>query len=227
LTNDEPISAKHAVCVRCGFANLLESRFCGGCGSPLHSRKGERPQPERRQLTVLFCDLVASSKFASRLDPEELRELIRSYQAACTAVIRRFDGTVSRYMGDGILALSVIRARTRMTASEPCSRPWTSSRDRPRAGAAPGTRRRTARGSHRDCHRAGHRRRPHSEGASEEEAIVGETPNLAARLQGLASPNCVVIALAPARSSASASDAPILASTACAASPSQSRPGRC
>jgi class 3 adenylate cyclase/predicted ATPase len=195
LTNDKPISAKHAVCVRCGFANLLESRFCGGCGSPLHTRKGERPQPERRQLTVLFCDLVASSKFASRLDPEELRELIRSYQAACTAVIRRFDGTVSRYMGDGILALfgypraheddseravlsalDIIPAIARVPVPHPAHG---AERLAVRIGIATGL---VVAGD------------LIGEGASEEEAIVGETPNLAARLQGLASPNSVVIA---------------------------------
>jgi len=88
------------VCAACGFANPSEFRFCGGCGMSL-----ERREPERRQLTVLFCDLVGSSVLASRLDPEELRDLMLAYQSACTAVIRRFDGTVSRYVGDGFLAL--------------------------------------------------------------------------------------------------------------------------
>jgi class 3 adenylate cyclase/predicted ATPase len=196
LTNQDyhSLSAKHAVCAGCGFANPPEFRFCGGCGSPLE-RRTERPQPERRQLIVLFCDLVGSSKFASRLDPEELRDLIRSYQAACTAVIRRFDGTVSRYMGDGILALfgypraheddgerAVRSALDIIAAMAALPVPQRAAGAEPlavRIGIATGL---VVAGD------------LIGEGASEEEAIVGETPNLAARLQALASPNSVVIA---------------------------------
>src|SRR5262249_54519054 len=58
---------------------------------------------ERRQLTVLFCDLVASTALASQLDPEDLRDVIRAYQAACAAVIQRFDGHIAQWLGDGLL----------------------------------------------------------------------------------------------------------------------------
>src|SRR5262249_53127490 len=58
---------------------------------------------ERRQLTVLFCDLVDSMALASQLDPEELREVVRAYQAACAAVIQRFEGHIAQYLGDGLL----------------------------------------------------------------------------------------------------------------------------
>jgi class 3 adenylate cyclase len=58
---------------------------------------------ERRQLTVLFCDLVASTALASQLDPEDLRDVIRAYQAACAAVIQRFDGHIAQLLGDGLL----------------------------------------------------------------------------------------------------------------------------
>src|SRR5262245_23309773 len=58
---------------------------------------------ERRQLTVLFCDLVASTALASQLDPEDLRDVIRAYQAACAEVIQRFDGHIAQYLGDGLL----------------------------------------------------------------------------------------------------------------------------
>jgi predicted ATPase/class 3 adenylate cyclase len=197
-------SAKQAVCASCGFANPLEFRFCGGCGASLDRQAGrpaservapERPQPERRQLTVLFCDLVGSSTLASRLDPEELRDLIRSYQAACTSVIRRFDGTVSRYMGDGILALfgypfaheddgeravrSGLDIVSAMAALLGPHRAEGAERLAVRVGIATGL---VVAGD------------LIGEGASEEEAIVGETPNLAARLQGVTSPNSVVIA---------------------------------
>src|SRR5262245_11581875 len=58
---------------------------------------------ERRQLTVLFCDLVDSTTLSSRLDPEDLREVVRFYQEACAKVIARFEGHIARYLGDGLL----------------------------------------------------------------------------------------------------------------------------
>jgi class 3 adenylate cyclase len=67
----------------------------------------EAPQAaaERRQLTVLFCDLVGSTAMSARLDPEDMREIIRAYQDACTGVIVRYDGFVAKFMGDGVLDL--------------------------------------------------------------------------------------------------------------------------
>jgi len=61
------------------------------------------PEAERRQLTVLFCDLADSTRLARQLDPEDLREVIRTYQATCVAVIQRFAGHVAQYLGDGLL----------------------------------------------------------------------------------------------------------------------------
>src|SRR5262249_44572400 len=61
------------------------------------------PEAERRQLTVLFCDLADSTRLARQLDPEDLREMIRTYQATCVAVIQRFAGHVAQYLGDGLL----------------------------------------------------------------------------------------------------------------------------
>jgi len=61
------------------------------------------PEAERRQLTVLFCDLVGSTPLASQLDPEDLREVVRAYQEACATVIQRFDGYIAQYLGDGLL----------------------------------------------------------------------------------------------------------------------------
>jgi class 3 adenylate cyclase len=61
------------------------------------------PDAERRQLTVLFCDLVDSTRLASQLDPEDLREVVRAYQAACAKVIARFEGHIAQYLGDGLL----------------------------------------------------------------------------------------------------------------------------
>ena len=61
------------------------------------------PEAERRQLTVLFCDLVDSTVLASQLDPEDLREVVRAYQATCAKVIARFEGHIAQYLGDGLL----------------------------------------------------------------------------------------------------------------------------
>src|SRR5262245_16680153 len=61
------------------------------------------PDAERRQLTVLFCDLVDSTVLARQLDPEELREVVRAYQATCARVIARFEGHIAQYLGDGLL----------------------------------------------------------------------------------------------------------------------------
>src|SRR5882724_598287 len=58
---------------------------------------------ERRQLTVLFCDLVDSTRLTSQLDPEDYREVLRAYQATCAAVIKRFEGHIAQYLGDGLL----------------------------------------------------------------------------------------------------------------------------
>src|SRR5438552_649691 len=61
------------------------------------------PEAERRQLTVMFCDLVDSTKLSSQLDPEEYRNVVRSYQKTCTAVIERYDAYVAQLLGDGLL----------------------------------------------------------------------------------------------------------------------------
>jgi class 3 adenylate cyclase len=72
---------------------------------PTHETPPEtRPrEAERRQLTVMFCDLVDSTKLSSQLDPEDYREVVRSYQSACTEVIQRYDGHIAQYLGDGLL----------------------------------------------------------------------------------------------------------------------------
>src|SRR5919198_1549335 len=61
------------------------------------------PEAERRQLTVMFCDLVDSTALASQLDPEDLRAVIRAYQATCAEVIQHFGGHIAQYLGDGLL----------------------------------------------------------------------------------------------------------------------------
>lgn len=61
------------------------------------------PETERRQLTIMFCDVVGSTALSERLDPEDLLEVVLAYQEVCAAVIRRFDGHIAQYLGDGLL----------------------------------------------------------------------------------------------------------------------------
>ncbi len=101
------------LCPRCGAQSPPGFRFCGQCGAALGDASPAPAPPrtawsgddtaERRHLTVLFCDLVGSTALAGNLDPEELREVIRDYQAAAGAVIERYDGHIAQYLGDGIL----------------------------------------------------------------------------------------------------------------------------
>jgi predicted ATPase/class 3 adenylate cyclase len=144
---------------------------------------------ERRQVTVMFADLVGSTALSARMDPEDLREVISAYQKCVTETVRRYDGFIAKYMGDGVLVyfgypqaheddteravragLELIRAVSGLVESMPLQT---------RVGIATGL---VIVGD------------LIGSGAAQEQAIVGETPNLAARLQGIAHPNMVVIA---------------------------------
>jgi class 3 adenylate cyclase len=82
------------------------------------------PEAGRRQLTVLFCDLVDSTALAGQLDPEDLREVVRAYQEACAKVIARFEGHIAQYLGDGLLVYFSNPRPMKMTPSEPCGPRW-------------------------------------------------------------------------------------------------------
>ena len=95
-------------CPTCSSENPRSNEFCNGCGRALAAGAvEERDQPvpdgERRQLTVMFCDLVDSTELSQKLGPEGLREAVRAYQQTCAEVIRRFEGHVAQYLGDGLL----------------------------------------------------------------------------------------------------------------------------
>jgi class 3 adenylate cyclase/predicted ATPase len=145
---------------------------------------------ERRQLTVMFCDLVGSTALSARLDPEDLREIIATYHRAVAEVVAEFDGFVAKYMGDGVLVyfgypraheddaeravragLGVVDAVGRLDVK--------SVKLQARVGIATGL---VIVGD------------LIGEGSAQEQSVVGETPNLAARLQSLAEPDAVVIA---------------------------------
>ena len=148
-------------------------------------------EAERRQLTVVFCDLVGSTALSSWLDPEDLREVIRAYHRCIQEVAGRFDGFIARYMGDGALiyfgypqareddAERAVRAGLALVAAVPVLRPHAAIELRCRVGVATGL---SVVG---DLIGAG---------AAQEQTVIGETPNVAARLQALAKPNAVVIA---------------------------------
>src|ERR1700726_4869984 len=148
---------------------------------------------ERRQLTVMFCDLVGSTALSEKLDPEELRSLLHAYRTLCGDVIARYDGFVARYVGDGILtyfgwptaheedaeravraALEVVQTVKRASSTEALS---------VRIGIATGP---VVVGE--------------TAGAGDQSKLaVGSTPNLAARLQGLAVADQIVIAASTRR----------------------------
>ena len=149
-----------------------------------------RADAERRQLTVMFCDLVGSTALSARLDPEDLREVIAAYHRTIGGIVTGFDGFVSRYMGDGVLvyfgypqaheddAERAVRAGLR--SIDAVGRLEVKSvKLQARVGIATGL---VVVGD------------LIGEGSAQEQSVVGETPNLAARLQALAEPDTVVIA---------------------------------
>ena len=150
---------------------------------------------ERRPLSVMFCDLIGSTALSSRLDPEDLREVIRTYQACVATTIRQFDGFIARYVGDGVLiyfgwpearetdAERAVRAGLAVAAAVSAA-PVGGEPLQVRIGIATGL---VVIGE------------PIGSGDSRQQTAVGETPNLAARLQGLAGPNQVVIDAATRR----------------------------
>jgi len=88
------------ICSSCGTLNETGERFCGHCGASL---TGTAAEGERRQLTVLFCDLVGSTAIAEQLDPEDWREIAAQYQRAAAETVTNFGGHVAKYLGDGLL----------------------------------------------------------------------------------------------------------------------------
>ena len=214
-------------CPQCGSEHPARFKFCGACGTPLsgqpcgpqlspvdHQRGApeaqpprltapavDRPQPEgeRRQLTVLFCDLVDSTALATQLDPEELREVVRAYQRVCAEVIQRYEGYVAQYLGDGLLVYfgypqayedasqRAVRAALGMVeAMGPLNQRLVQDR---------GVRLAVRVGIHTGLVVVGEM----GGGGRWEQLALGDTPNVAARLQDLAAPDTIVISAAMQR----------------------------
>ena len=192
-----------ALCPLCGGPNPHSAKFCGACGAQLGAAStthpAVRPEPvsplaassaERRQLTVMFCDLVGSTALSARLDPEDLREVIGAYHRCVAETVGCYDGFVAKYMGDGVLvyfgwpraheneAERAVRAGLAVTEAVAQQRTPQDGALACRIGIATGQ---VVVGG------------LIGEGAAQEQAVVGETPNLAARLQALAGPNEVII----------------------------------
>ena len=90
-------------CPSCGFDNVAESRFCGGCGRGLEEAQAEDASGERRQITCLFVDLVGSTELSQSLDPEDLRDHLAAYQTACSDAVEVHGGHIAQFLGDGIV----------------------------------------------------------------------------------------------------------------------------
>ncbi len=190
-------------CHACGGWSPVGKRFCGDCGAAFapvtrtsHSNElsngqgSKNADAERRQLTVMFCDLVGSTALSARLDPEELRNVLRAYQTCASEVIARYDGIAAGYSGDGILAYfgypkaheddaeQAIYAGLGLVEAISNLRTDDSAKLQVRIGIATGL---VVVGD------------VIGEGGAQEQAAFGEAPNLAARLQMLAEPGTVVI----------------------------------
>lgn len=176
---------------KCRYHNQEGMNFCIKCGTPL-KKSPSLPKPiprtaevQRRQLSVLFCDLVGSTTLSEQVDPEELRELVQDYQRVCGEAIARFEGHIAQYLGDGIVvyfgyptaheddarravhsALGILAGMKQLNVRLQAEKNLTLA---VRIGIDTGT------------------------VVVEEEVCFGETPNIAARLQNLAAKNGIVI----------------------------------
>ena len=182
-------------CPACGTSYPDGARFCPGCGHKLDPAPALRAtvtaEPERRQLTILFADLAGSTALSARLDPEDMGRVLRAYQACCASVVQRWGGYLAKYLGDGVLAYfgypqahedsaeRAVRAGLELTEAVGRLEVGHGARLAARVGIATGL---VVVGE------------LIGEGAAKEEAVVGDTPNLAARLQAQAEPSAVVIA---------------------------------
>jgi class 3 adenylate cyclase/tetratricopeptide (TPR) repeat protein len=185
-------------CSNCGSENPADKKFCGDCGALLTnnastvavSRTGEPRSAlsgERRHLTVLFCDLVGSTEIASRLDPEEWRDLVAGHHHAAPQAITRYGGHVAKYLGDGVMAyfgwpeahendaeraaragLAILEAVTKLNETP------TNPKISVRVGVDSGV---VVVGA----------------GAGKDADVFGETPNIAARVQTAAAPDTVLV----------------------------------
>jgi class 3 adenylate cyclase/predicted ATPase len=205
-----------AVCSSCGAKVQAGSKFCDSCGTPLAAAPGPGPdrtvdvveivgtsktpaEAERRQLTVLFCDLVGSTQLSGQLDPEDLRAVVRAYQEAAAAVIQQYAGHIAQYLGDGLLVYFGYPA----AHEDDARRAVHTGLGIVEAIATLNTRL-MGQYAAQLAVRLGIHTGPvvvgvMGGGGRHEHLALGETPNIAARLEGLAPANAVVISAVTAR----------------------------
>ncbi len=188
-------------CSNCQYENPGEAAFCMKCGTRLAesevnatSKLQKTSEAEHRQLTVIFCDLVGSTALSEQLDAEDLREVIRSYQDVCASAVSRFEGYIAKYIGDGVLiyfgypiaheddaqraihcGLAIVDQVKRLAK---------------RLQKEKGIDLKVRLGVHTGPVIAGEMG---SGDTREEHAIVGKTPNIGARIEGIAEANSVVM----------------------------------
>ena len=188
------------LCASCGAELAPTARFCSQCGTPVARAAAlpAAPAPglERRHMTFMFSDLVGSTELSRAIDPEDLRDIVTDYREAAASAIRRYEGTIAQYYGDGILiyfgypiaheddgrravqaALDILEGVGRLNARVRTKRP---------VGLA------VRIGVHTGVAIIGD-----VGGANRTERLaMGDTPNITARIQGLAQPDTVVISTA-------------------------------
>ena len=180
-------------CPSCGFAISPAARFCGGCGKPLETASGAAGVGERRQLTVLMCDVVGSTALSQSLDAEDLHDLLTDYQRVCSDAVSRHDGHIAQYLGDGVLIYFGFPRAHEDDARRAvrCGLDILTGMETLNHGAA-------RRGGARLQVRAGvHTGRvvvgTVGVGPRQEHLAQGDTPNIAARVQSTAEPDSLVV----------------------------------
>jgi len=194
----------NVTCPSCNFSNPFDFEFCGQCATRLSKTQNtesrsttqthtpKEQSAERRQLTVLFCDIVGSSALSERIDPEELRDIMRDYRDSCNEIVSSYDGYVAQYLGDGILvyfgyphaheddAQRAAFAALEIVKHIPENRYPSQQGDDVQLAVRIGI--------HTGLVVVGE-----IGGGDKRSMALGETPNIAARIQGYASENTVVI----------------------------------
>ena len=188
-------------CAGCGFENPHHHRFCSQCGAAVPDASTGRRSPdrtaqgERRHITVMFCDLVGSTSLSEELDPEDLHAVMTAYHEACARVVERYEGFVSQYLGDGMLvyfgypraheddASRAVRAALGVLDGLGPLNQRLAARKLPALSARVG------------IHSGPVVVRETALGEKQDQLAVGRTVNIAARLEGLADPNSVVISV--------------------------------
>lgn len=190
-------------CTNCGSESPARAKFCGECGQPLPELPTPPPPPpgfgaERRQLTVMFCDLVGSTTLSTLIDPEDLGRIIRAYRSLVQEEVARLGGYVARLFGDGILVYFGYPTAREDDASRAVRAALNILRGMPMLTENPDD----ATSRPLEAHIGIHTGLVLVEGNPEDgtlfdkSGVIGETPNLAARIESLAPPNTVLVSAA-------------------------------